>query len=70
MLHNLFLSFLQLKLAADLSMEAWYYNETFAAWEPLMESEETLNRRHLWQLELKVTHDQWDWKLANLTREG
>ncbi|XP_028401865.1 vacuolar protein sorting-associated protein 13C-like [Dendronephthya gigantea] len=44
----------ELKLVANLSLEAWYYNETFAAWEPLMESEETLNERHLWQLELKI----------------
>ena len=34
----LYLTLLQLKLAADFFLEAWYYNETFAAWEPLMES--------------------------------
>ena len=49
-----YLTLLQLKLAADFSLEAWYYNETFAAWEPLMESEETLSGRRLWQLQLKV----------------
>lgn len=45
---------MQLKIAANLAVEAWYYNETFAAWEPLMESEETLSGRRLWQLDFKV----------------
>ena len=44
----------QLKVEADVAVQMSYYNESLAAWEPLLEPVVVEKEKTMWEVQLKV----------------